>query len=467
MISTCRNKPTVTGIIFVIIIMLLSPVVSPLAAATVYNNDGSLNETVFAQEWRKYSDLDEAIPGESRSWEAQQYYDNLYKINQLQAEIFLIQRDMELDRLNRLALKEYKSILTTNLQANLLRSFWRLAWITYGVIKGGVSAGRAYSKILNLNLSSQSGAISAMGQGLVMIEAMDSAIDDNTQSIRSRIDRSLLVGEAKFIASLGDPKKTAMGLFVKTMDQAGQAILPTANLTEADFNLLREQHLLNRELDKALALSYLENRERRKRVESLLAEIEALRAEMARWEEAEKLRVKDMLLTNVRESPSSEDPNQEPVTQGEQSTQPVVPVPVVPGYAVTYSGSYDVSSWGASGINENWMKLQFNSGGSPVTGQGKVSADFNYGNGMTSQTSYVFSYTGNYDASSQSINGSFTVTVQTLITHQNGSDSYNFNGSGAISALVQNGIAKGSFTLPKNEYGSGGMTVPFQLNLQP
>jgi hypothetical protein len=63
---------------FLLLIMLVSAAPPVMASENVLNDDCSINREVFDREWKKYSDLDERIPLQSRSLEAQQYYNSRY-----------------------------------------------------------------------------------------------------------------------------------------------------------------------------------------------------------------------------------------------------------------------------------------------------------------------------------------------------------------------------------------------------
>ena len=123
------------------------------AAQEVVGRDGCVVKPVFEADWRKYSDFDPRIPPESQSWPAQQYQAAAEEIKGCELEIVRLKARMELDRQWRLAAKDLEHSLKTGLKANLLKSFWRLAWVTYSTIGGAttqtelVSAGKAYAEL--------------------------------------------------------------------------------------------------------------------------------------------------------------------------------------------------------------------------------------------------------------------------------------------------------------------------------
>ena len=70
-----------------------------------------------------------------------------------------------------------------------------------------------------------------------------------------------------------------------------QAIVPSADLTDEEIGILREQHLTKRLLDDILQESYRLNSDRRNVVEELETAIDSLKDDLREWEEKEKQRV--------------------------------------------------------------------------------------------------------------------------------------------------------------------------------
>ncbi|MCR3923057.1 MAG: hypothetical protein NUK65_11180, partial [Firmicutes bacterium] len=139
-----------------------------LAAEGIINDDCTVNEAVFEREWRKYSDFDERIPPESRSWEVQQYTETHKRIDELNRESFMLQAEMEFDRHLRLELREVKESLVRNLRGNLVKSFFRLSFLTADAIKTGVNLGGTYAKLFT------AGVLNALPEGLSYLkDAMD------------------------------------------------------------------------------------------------------------------------------------------------------------------------------------------------------------------------------------------------------------------------------------------------------
>ena len=315
--------------LFLIIFVLL---VSPVSALEdVVDNDCNIKDEVFDRDWKKYSDLENTPltfkehPLTARSWETQQYYATQSEIVDAELQIFFLKRDMEIDRLMRLELKEYKKALVDGHRKNLLKSFCRLSFLTvhtiyeaYHTAKSLVgtptSPGGTYG-----NLFATPSAVSAIGSALkitntynAMAPPKSSALANNTQGIANVVDDATLNITLEMVESLGDPKKIALEVVTQIMKAAP---IPTSanewKLTENDFNILRAEHLNNKELDKTIAESYKVNLERNNKVKELEVRIEGLRIELAEQETKEKSRVKDLLVDNCKEREKEEEPDNE------------------------------------------------------------------------------------------------------------------------------------------------------------
>jgi len=212
-------------------------------------------------------------------------------------------------------LKEYKKALVEGHRKNLLKSFCRLSFLTVhtsyeayhtgkSLVGTPTSPGGAYG-----NLFITTSAVSAIGSTLKIIntyKAMappkSSALANNTQGITNVVDDATLNIALETVESLADPKKIALEVVTQIMKAAP---VPTSanewKLTEDDFNILRTEHLKNKELDNAIAESYKVNLERNDKVKELEVQIKGLKIELAKREVNEKSRVKDLLVDNCKE----------------------------------------------------------------------------------------------------------------------------------------------------------------------
>jgi predicted small secreted protein len=260
-----------------------------------YNKDCSLKQEEFDRDWKKYSDIDDAIPAEDRSYEAKQaltVYETM--IGKLM-ETFEIQRDIEIEEQMQSSLNEYRQALVQNQKANLLKAFWRLSWVTYSTIKSGITAGKSYGNLM----TSAGNAVQSVGSGLKIFQAVIPANSDLA------IDKSQLSGKAMSVGaktalegveSLGDPVKVAVR-FVKS---AADVTLPSANITEAEINILRQQQIDKGVVDQVLLSSQAANAERQARLTALEQEIKSLESQISEWETKEKERVSSSLVDSCK-----------------------------------------------------------------------------------------------------------------------------------------------------------------------
>jgi hypothetical protein len=145
-----------------------------------------------------------------------------------------------------------------------------------------------------------------------MAPPQSSALANNSQGLTKVLDDATLNIALETVESLGDPKKIAVEVITQIMKAAP---IPTSanewKLTEDDFNILRTEHLKNKELDKTIAESYRVNLERNNKVKELEVQISELKIELAEREVKEKSRVKDSLVNNCKDREKEEEAEDE------------------------------------------------------------------------------------------------------------------------------------------------------------
>ena len=313
-------------IIFAIIFLFFIININTFAQEEVINKNCELNWDIFNRDWKKYSDIDERFSFDelelsARSWETQQYYTSKEKIIDLKLQIYFLKRDMEIDRQMRLELRDYKHRLVHNIKVNLLKSFWRMAYITYDTIKTAKGVGRSYAKaITSAEVIPKIGSSLKVLQGLKPKKPLS---EKNQNDITSKIKSVSVKGALEAIESLADPAATGKAVFDETVKQ----ILPSADLTKEEIALLKEQHEDNNLLTAILEESYRFNQERRKQVQQLEEQVKQLEEEHLRWEAEEKQRVADMLVDsckkNLQKAARKDEPVEEEVIQyGETECPP-------------------------------------------------------------------------------------------------------------------------------------------------
>ncbi|HLC94872.1 MAG TPA: hypothetical protein VJH89_00140 [Patescibacteria group bacterium] len=248
----------------------------------------------FEQAWKKYSDMDDTIPVNERSYEAKQHFEKLTKVVENTKEIFLLERDMEIDRQARLALKEYKTALVNNIKTNLLKAFWRLAWITYDNIQSGRASGGTFEKMYDL--PSLGEGMAAYLKTVRSVTPGDSVIAINTENLSGKVKNVGLSVALDALESVGDPVAVATTLISESVKQT----FGLADITQEEIKILEEQHLKNRLLDDIVQESYRQNRERRLRVMALKADNEILKMEMNDLENKERERVRENIVDSCK-----------------------------------------------------------------------------------------------------------------------------------------------------------------------
>ncbi len=244
---------------------------------------------VFDQDWLKYSDIDNVIPYEDRSWEAKQVYELEEKRIGLLVEKYSLQEEQAADQATREVLEEYRQALVQNIKTNLLKSFWRLSWITYSTIDSGRGLGKSYAGLLE-----GVETIGDLAKGVQVVQGLvpsDSALAIDTGEITGKV-KSVSVNTAlEAVASLGDPVSAGTEL-VKS--SAGQ-VFPSADLTAEEINILKEQHLNKGVIDQALQQSQAREAVRIARLSEIDSEIAQLEGQISSWRQQEKDRVKFMI----------------------------------------------------------------------------------------------------------------------------------------------------------------------------
>ena len=256
-----------------------------------YNEDCTLKQDEYDRDWKKYSDIDKAIVPEARSFEAKQALAAYETMIGKMTESFELSRDIEIEKETQAVLDEYRQALVQNQKTNLLKAFWRLSWVTYSTIKSGTTAGKSFGNLM----TSSGNAAQSVASGLKTFQAV---IPSNSDLA---IDKSKLTGQAAIVGaktaleaveSLGDPGKVAARFMKSSFD----VTMPSANITEGEINILKDQQIRKGEIDRVLAASKAENAARQARLTALETEIKALEGQISEWENKEKARVASSLI---------------------------------------------------------------------------------------------------------------------------------------------------------------------------
>jgi len=250
----------------------------------------AVNPAVFDRDWKKYSDLDDRIAPADRSFEGKEHAATMQKIVDAQLEIFMLERDLEVDRLVRVELRDYKQALVKNIKTNLLKSFWRLTWVTYDTIDANRGMKGSFEKLLDFESIPE--LLAAKIKLARQVTPGDSKLAINTDSVTGKVKAVGLSAALDALESVGDPVTVATTVVFESV----KSTFGSADLTDEEIEILRQQHLKNRQLDDVLQESYLKNRERRLRADGLKQRVVQFQKELVQWETKEKERVKSALI---------------------------------------------------------------------------------------------------------------------------------------------------------------------------
>lgn len=237
--------------------------------------------------WEKYSDFDTRIAISDASYEVNEYNRVLDEIADMIAEVHALETEMEVMAAYRIELRAYKQALVQNIKTNLLKSFWRLSYVTYVTINSAKGAGGSVEKLLNPTDSAE-----AIGAGLKLIQAntpghvKELQVSDGT--IQGQVKSIGVNASLEALESIASPSAVVQ----QVMKDVKSAVVPSANISEAEVTILRTQHLENNSVDTALAESYAASIALRGQIWTLEASIANKYNELQQWKAKEYQRVR-------------------------------------------------------------------------------------------------------------------------------------------------------------------------------
>jgi hypothetical protein len=184
---------------------------------------------------------------------------------------------------------EYKAALVDNLRDNLVKATLRLTYTTYSQIKGAKGTGESFSKFLTSTKS-----IEVLGAGMKTVQGLmpsDSRLAIDTTTAGGKVTSIGWNATLEAIESMGDPAAIAK----QVMKDSRGAILPSADITPEEVEILRVQNLENNLLDDAIAEVEAEIADNESWLGIAEASIAELQAESVKWSASEKERVILML----------------------------------------------------------------------------------------------------------------------------------------------------------------------------
>lgn len=332
----------------ILILVLLGTGTSSFAEG-VLNEDCTINESVFNEEWLKYSHIDERIDVQARSPEAQEVQAISDELK-FQYEAYAITEfDLELERQKRSELKTIKKLLVRNIKNNLLKAFMRLTYVTYDTIQVAKGNKGSVEAILDKTTS----GVQIITSYIKIRKSLKKPSKIASQK-KTMIDRAKGLSESyvlEYLDTAGDPKKLAVHVINDLQKEAFDIVKTEDNwsdpkLSDADFKLLRDQYLKNHDYDALIAESdkiisqLLDNRK------AHLEAIETLESQYHLYMAREKARVREVLIQGCKDQKekNEEEDEEEDVNTSEPAVEPTVEEPVPDGIptAKQLEGDYKV-----------------------------------------------------------------------------------------------------------------------------
>lgn len=211
----------------------------------------------IAADWEKYSDFDDRL-GNDVSYEVQQFNKTLNEIAKLVALAQEIEYEMAIKADIRLEMRAYKEALVSNLRNNITKAIFRLTWVTYNTVQGARGTAGSVQKMLN-----PENAVEAVGATMKVIQSHipphEKGLQFNTASTSGKVASIAWNATLETIESVANPADIAK----QGMKDVKSAIVGGPDLSQAEIDVLRDQHLSNKAVDKALAESYAQSAELR------------------------------------------------------------------------------------------------------------------------------------------------------------------------------------------------------------
>ncbi len=268
-------------------------------ADELFDDKGDIDMEVFERDWIKYSDFDDSIPIESRSYEVQQSIKLDSEIEKIGDEILYLELILEMERKARLAEIEYKKALVSRHRGNIVKSIIRMAYFTYDTAKSAADAAKSGVE----NILEATSNIKVLGEMIGLVDHFNP--NDHTES-----EKVMRTGGITLLSSGLDFEETAEAMVdeiipdVKLSDEADNV-----KLSEEDIDKLAAAHLKNRQLDISIAESYSVCSDMRKEVKALEKTMMSLFDEQEKFNQAEKDRVYEMLKNSNKDQSNSNNSN--------------------------------------------------------------------------------------------------------------------------------------------------------------
>jgi len=261
----------------------------------------------YQENWYKYSDFDERIPLESRSYEAQQVYGQIDQITEISEQMYNLEVETEVENLMKQELINYKTALANGHKKNLIKSFLRLSLYTADITWQHAIAGKEYGDLL---MDSSKTGIQLVGEGIKLINSYapsDSviAIDASTKEGQVKDVKRSAWMETIAIYGTEDYYKVPLEMAKKATRYVMET--PDPKLSDADIKILQNEHLKLKEIDNLIQDANKRNFERMWKIRELKQEQTNLENSLIDLEYKEKERVDEMLIAECKQKTEGKD----------------------------------------------------------------------------------------------------------------------------------------------------------------
>ncbi len=307
-----RAASSAVSILLCITMIVIS--VSDLSyASNIYNDDGSVNQEVFENDWVKYSDIDDRIPLEQRSYEASEYGKSENEISRLYNLMYQMATNQELNRMNYIELANYKKAVTTTHKKNLIKSTIRLAAFTGYTVKDSIGKGKSFAENI---LKSGANLVTQLGD---VITVTKDFVTDNYKKSFGMFEKLYKYATSDDVVGeiLHDMKKDIKNKVSVTIDETidkaiGRKKIPDytvddLKISTKDVEILKNLYTVNRELDNAILQNRKVNTRYEKKIDDIVGKIRLEIKKLDEFRQAEKDRVYYLLSQNPPENISEDD----------------------------------------------------------------------------------------------------------------------------------------------------------------
>ena len=283
-----RRKGVITSML--IVVALAAAAVPADAADPLWDEDCNPDPAWFDDEWETYSHFDERV--DAPSSEVRQYHDAVEEAMALMLQVYELEMDLEMEDQVIEALRDYRAELSRSQGANLIRAFIRMTMLTATTIKGAVNLGSSVEKLGGTVLET-------IGASLNLRDHFQLPQETEKKTVRNAVKG---VGWSVFkdtLESMGDPKSRVKTFLISSMQEVNNlADLPEWKISDAEFQVLRDQHLTSKALDAVMLEAERDQASRRGLLELVQEELDLVLAEADKQRAAEKERVRSLLIAD-------------------------------------------------------------------------------------------------------------------------------------------------------------------------